>query len=437
MGTLSPTETPTRTPSTPSPTTEEPSSVPTLTSFPTLEPTSMVPTLNPTVPTDTPTHHPTPAPSHQPYVDCLEVCEALDQLNVLIRARGYLSDAQNSVHVEARKLAEVTARKPKDQMKTTAESMITALSADRNITGCTGALTDNTCPNAEADWNATLAKLRVLGGEWEMGHNQYGHNGHTAPPADHVVADVQLGATPPPVSTPSPAAGCAGGTNCQGTRTVYILVHDESGTTNLKDQVTQAAKDLGSSYVTHVWDPKSPSAAPSTTLDLIKREVQGALAATPNPTHDPTTQQPTLEPTDEPTRHPTLVPTTEDQFNSLTPTLDPTTGSTAHPTLDPTTEHPTVQPSVKPDVVKSTNVESTLLKTIRAEVKKEVAKQNKDDNDHTAAIVLGVIVGLLVLVGFIGVGYYVKVKREDHQARGHVISNAINSQSKRDNLAVA
>merc|ERR1719498_1098211 len=247
-----------------------------------------------------------------------------------------------------------------------------------------------------------------------MGHNQYGHNGHTAPPADHVVADVQLGATPPPVSTPSPAAGCAGGTNCQGTRTVYILVHDESGTTNLKDQVTQAAKDLGSSYVTHVWDPKSPSAAPSTTLDLIKREVQGALAATPNPTpnptHDPTTQQPTLEPTDEPTRH---------------------------PTLDPTTEHPTVQPSVKPDVVKSTNVESTLLKTIRAEVKKEVAKQNKDDNDHTAAIVLGVIVGLLVLVGFIGVGYYVKVKREDHQARGHAISNAIHSQSKRDNLAVA
>jgi len=363
---------------------------------------------------------------------------------VLIRARGYLSDAQNSVHAEARKLAEVTARKPKDQMKTTAESMITALSADRNITGCTGALTDNTCPNAEADWNATLAKLRVLGGEWEMGHNQYGHNGHTAPPADHVraaVADVQLGAFPPPLSTPSPAAGCAGGTNCQGTRTVYILVHDESGTTDLKDQVTQAAKDLGSSYVTHVWDPKSPSAAPSTTLDLIKREVQGALAATPNPTpnptHDPTTQQPTLEPTDEPTRHPTLVPTTEDQFNSLTPTLDPTTGSTAHPTLDPTTEHPTVQPSVKPDVVKSTNVESTLLKTIRAEVKKEVAKQNKDDNDHTAAIVLGVIVGLLVLVGFIGVGYYVKVKREDHQARGHAISNAIHSQSKRDNLAVA
>merc|ERR1711871_1616054 len=432
MGTLSPTETPTRTPSTPSPTTEEPSSVPTLTSFPTLEPTSMVPTLNPTVPTDTPTHHPTPAPSHQPYVDCLEVCEALDQLNVLIRARGYLSDAQNSVHVEARKLAEVTARKPKDQMRTTAESMITALSADRNITGCTGALTDNTCPNAEADWNATLAKLRVLGGEWEMGHNLYGHNGHTAPPADHVVADVQLGATPPPVSTPSPAAGCAGGTNCQGTRTVYILVHDESGTTNLKDQVTQAAKDFGSSYVTHVWDPKSPSAAPSTTLDLIEREVQAALgttthdpthAPTPHPTLEPTdepTQHPTLEPTDESTQHPTFVPTTTDQYNSLTPTLDPT-----------------VEPSVKPDVVKSSNVESTLLKTIRAEVKKEVAKQNKDDNDHTAAIVLGVIVGLLVLVGFIGVGYYVKVKREDHQARGHVISNAINSQSKRDNLAVA
>merc|ERR1711871_690833 len=428
MGTLSPTETPTRTPSTPSPTTEEPSSVPTLTSFPTLEPTSMVPTLNPTVPTDTPTHHPTPAPSHQPYVDCLEVCEALDQLNVLIRARGYLSDAQNSVHVEARKLAEVTARKPKDQMKTTAESMITALSADRNITGCTGALTDNTCPNAEADWNATLAKLRVLGGEWEMGHNLYGHNGHTAPPADHVVADVQLGATPPPVSTPSPAAGCAGGTNCQGTRTVYILVHDESGTTDLKDQVTQAAKDLGSSYVTHVWDPKSPSAAPSTTHDL-----------THAPTGEPS-RHPTLEPTDESTQHPTFVPTTTDQYNSLTPTLDPTAEPTAIPTLDPTaepTEHPTVEPSVKPDVVKSSNVESTLLKTIRAEVKKEVAKQNKDDNDHTAAIVLGVIVGLLVLVGFIGVGYYVKVKREDHQARGHAISNAIHSQSKRDNLAVA
>merc|ERR1711871_1863132 len=325
MGTLSPTETPTRTPSTPSPTTEEPSSVPTLTSFPTLEPTSMVPTLNPTVPTDTPTHHPTPAPSHQPYVDCLEVCEALDQLNVLIRARGYLSDAQNSVHAEARKLAEVTARKPKDQMKTTAESMITALSADSTITGCTGALTDNTCPNAEADLNATLAKLRVLGGEWEMGHNQYGHNGHTAPPADHVraaVADVQLGAFPPPLSTPSPAAGCAGGTNCQGTRTVYILVHDESGTTDLKDKVTQAAKDLGSSYVTHVWDPKSPSAAPSTTLDLIKREVQAALGTT---THDPThapTPHPTLEPTDEPTQHPTLEPTDE---------------STQHPTFVPTT----------------------------------------------------------------------------------------------------
>jgi len=359
--TLNPSQVPTRGPVTPTPTTEEPSSVPIVTPHPTLVPTTRVPTI---VPTTLTSNAPTPAPSRVPYVDCLEVCEALDQLNRLIRDPHLNNPAAEELcHTQAQKLAAVTSTAHASTIKTLGANITNILAANSAVTSLAAwnGSTSHPCTH-----NCTAWKLGQLGGAWWMNHNTYGHNGHTAPPADAVTPpgwgriseDLQVAA-----STPSPAAGCAGGTNCQGTRTVYTMVRATSASDakKLAKEVTAAAQELGSSYVTNTWDPNLPSAAPSTTLDLIRQEIHNVLGGS----------------------------------------------GTAPP---------------------GHLVQSKPLNTqLQSLIKKEVDKQDKSSD--TAAVVLGVLLGLVLLAGFVGVGYYVQQQRASHQLQGQMIANAARGKS--------
>jgi hypothetical protein len=341
----------------------------------------------------------------------------LDALNRVLRELPYHSPGQDLIHDKARYLANVTARARKADVAATAATILQELNASAEI-------------RAKDSWNRTgdnysaVARLTVLGGAWEMGHggDRHGdHNGVTWAP-NHVVdvsEDLQL-----LLQTAAPATGCAGDTNCQGDRTVWALVHDSNGGASVvKNEVMNAANGLGSSYVTAVWDASQPSAAPTTTLDLIKWYVNGHIK-TELPTADPT-----LGPTEEPTMHPTFSPTDEAQYNSLTPTLSPTVGATEHPTIEPTTQGSPTTP-----VTVGTPGSPQPNGVAEARVIELVKQYSKDDSSNTAAVVLGVIVGLMVLAGFIGVGYWYQNQRAGHQARGHAMANQIQG---KQNLAVA
>lgn len=355
-------------------------------------------------------------------MDCLEVCQCLDALNRVLRDLPYQSAGQNLIHEEARYLSTVTARAKKAAVATKAAEIKRNLN-NTNADGSGAAIRTSPHWDAAGDNYSAVARLNALGGAWEMGHggDRHGDHGITWAP-NHVVdyseADLQVGSH----KTSAPDTGCAGGTDCQGDRTVWTLVHSNTTAKAMMSEVMTAANGLGSSYVTAVWDASKPSAAPTTTLDLIKWYVNGHVA----------TGLPTADPTVGPTgAHATFPPTTVDQYNSLTPTVNPTT---PYPTFVP--RAPEKQAKDSPVVGTPGSPKPNGVAEARViELVKQYSKGN-DDSGNTAAVVLGVIVGLMVLAGFIGVGYWYQNKRADHQARGR--SMAAQIQGKQNpNLAVA